>query len=148
MQLRRWGQAFAILSLLACASGCGTVGRMKQYPRSPQIYGGVRTHLEHFPAGHVWDWLRDDTEAAHTEGSVMTFGLVTSPWILVDFPLSLVTDTLVLPVTLLASGSMKPRAESAIADAHQELSEVTTMATSSVLPTPAPESWERASASC
>ncbi len=82
--------ALLLGSLGLCASGCGTTLSFISHC-GPVIepYGGVKQHLD------ALDWFSDDPTVTRSVflGSTM----------LVDFPLSLATDTLLLPFTMAAA---------------------------------------------
>ncbi len=89
------------LALLALgSSGCSTVDRLRQWPRTPQVYGGMREDIRLIHSGRAGDapipaWL------------VRSCGVV-------DLPFSLLADTVVLPVTiasLFAAGPSKDRTD-------------------------------------
>lgn len=91
--LVRWVLASLWVSQLI---GCASIGRLTELPAPPQVYGGLQTHVTHFPFGHVaWadaggDW----------SGLIAVPGLLTIWWLPVDIVASLAIDTLALPITL------------------------------------------------
>ena len=84
-----------VLALVFSLSGCATWIRLTDYPASPQVYGGVRATLWGV-TGHGSPLLvRNWDEPADP---------VLSLFFVLDFPFSLVLDTAILPMTLLAPG--------------------------------------------
>lgn len=79
----------ALLPLLAC-SGCATIGSLTKpadtgQPYMGYIYSGVQ---------------RWDLPGASPSGLGAMAAVIAAPFVLVDFPLSLVADTLLLPATV------------------------------------------------
>ncbi len=81
--------------LLSSFVSCATIRRIKNYPESPQIYGGVREHVVYFPTGHL---------PMHSPGgSPEAFGfavMFTGWWMPFDFILCAGLDTVFLPLTM------------------------------------------------
>ncbi|MEM7262534.1 MAG: hypothetical protein AAF488_11130 [Planctomycetota bacterium] len=89
-----------LVALMAALPGCATVGRLAEYPESPQLFGGVRMHVDHFPFGHVSPWIEQGGEWT---GLAKVPGLVFIWWMPADFVVSLALDTVLLPVTVPAA---------------------------------------------
>lgn len=71
-----------LAALLIPITGCGTIANVATTPHGPAIYGGI-----------VFDVGLTDSSSGSKGGGAL-FGVL-------DFPLSLVLDTVTLPVTLL-----------------------------------------------
>ena len=102
------------LLLMIYVSGCATLHRFANFPNSPQIYGGIRTHIEDFPYGHVamldqgGDW----------SGIKVIPGMLLIWWLPADIALSLALDTLALPATIPAESGMQDEQHSWQAQEH------------------------------
>lgn len=84
----------ALMLVLVGLSGCSSFHQLKKYPESPQVYGGVRKHVQLFPFGHM-----GGGPSGHLEGHLIIFSM-TFWWIPFDIILSAAVDTVVLPATI------------------------------------------------
>ena len=101
-----------LLALALCSSaslnGCATIIRLAHLPEPPQIYGGVRNHVEHFPYGHLETRRSGSNRDNMGNGSPSVIGgmiggmirRILIPLVVIDFPLSVALDTAFLPVTI------------------------------------------------
>ncbi len=101
-----------LLALALCSSaslnGCATIIRLAHLPEPPQIYGGVRNHVEHFPYGHL-ETRRSGSNPDNMCNRAVIGGMIGGmirgiliPFVVIDFPLSVALDTAFLPVTILS----------------------------------------------
>lgn len=91
--LKHRGAIVSALILALGLNGCATLVSLLE-PNSPKIYGGTRMSL--------------DARAQASSGETPGYGWTWYPLMLIDLPLSVVTDTVLLPVTVL----MEPDKES------------------------------------
>ncbi len=87
---------FSLLAFSLSFSGCASVDTLSNYPQSPQIFGGLRGHVEGFPYGH----LAPLTSGGHGGMGVGILAPFLIPLIVIDLPLSLSIDAVALPVTI------------------------------------------------
>ncbi|HEY7312286.1 MAG TPA: YceK/YidQ family lipoprotein [Gemmataceae bacterium] len=84
-----------LAAVLACAlGGCGTIGNLTD-PSRTKPFGGVMRD------GEASSWLMNEFSEASKKPTVEKAGLVlAAPIVTVDLPLSLVADTVTLPITI------------------------------------------------
>lgn len=74
-----------IIGMVACLSGCASIGERRNLTGPVGVYPGVR--YDTWAASHVF--AKDSEEQAA--------GIWVLPFVLIDFPFSLVLDTIMLP---------------------------------------------------
>ncbi len=84
------------LTITLCLSGCTSLVSLLE-PNSPKIFGGTRMSL--------------DARARAAAGETPAYGWTWYPLMLIDLPLSVITDAVLLPVTVL----LEPEEEAAVA---------------------------------
>jgi uncharacterized protein YceK len=93
--------SLAVLGLaVLCLSGCGTAANLSggfQGWRKAQIYGGVRTDVKSAEQFVADNWT-SESDFQQDVGTVVGVGLIS-----LDVPLSLIGDTLTLPITIPAA---------------------------------------------
>jgi uncharacterized protein YceK len=90
---RTW-TAWLAAALVGAVAGCGTIGNLAD-PSRTTPFGGVIRDCE------ASGWLMNEVSEAPKKPAAETAGLVlAAPIITVDLPLSLVADTVTLPITL------------------------------------------------
>lgn len=86
--------AWLAAALVCALGGCGTIGNLTD-PSRTKPYGGVLRDSE------ASGWLMNQFADAPTKPAAETAGLVLAvPIISLDVPLSLVADTVTLPITI------------------------------------------------
>lgn len=87
--MRSAARTACILIALVTVSGCGTVGNMFQLKGFPEykVYGGVENDLD------AWS---DIVEYEHSLSTVWFYRTL----IAIDLPLSIIADTVTLPITV------------------------------------------------
>ena len=91
--IRRGGVILGTLILALGLSGCTTFVSLLE-PNSPKIFGGTRMSL--------------DAHAQASSGETPAYGWTWYPLMLIDLPLSVVTDIALLPVTVLMVPDEEP----------------------------------------
>ncbi len=91
--MRRWGVILGAVILAFELSGCTTLVSLLE-PNSPKIFGGTRMSL--------------NAHALASSGETPAYGWTWYPLMLIDLPLSVVTDIALLPVTVLMVPDEEP----------------------------------------
>jgi uncharacterized protein YceK len=86
--------AWLAAALVCALGGCGTIGNLAD-PGRTKPFGGVIRDRE------ASGWLIDEVSEASKKSAAEKAGLVlAAPIVTIDLPLSLVADTVTLPITL------------------------------------------------
>lgn len=91
-----------LLSCLAAVSGCGTVGNVYGPQEYPHVYGGVE--MDCLALQGTWSTSGSGGLKATQSAEEFGVAIFATSLVAIDFPLSLVGDTISLPYVLMRSG--------------------------------------------